>query len=377
MKARRRYGIYIHVPFCSSICSYCHFARTDRHDPALRRRYAAALLREWELRRAACGSLRSARRELATLYLGGGTPSLLEAELTAGILARILGEAGPADDCEVTAEANPESLTAGLARSWRDAGVGRVSLGVQSLDDRVLALLGRRCDGATARRGLRTACAEFPRVSADWILGPGVRAAALLAELDEAADLGVEHFSLYLLEAHAGTALQRDLEAGRLAMPPDAELEALYLAARDHLEGLGFRQYEVANFARPGAESRHNRAYWRGRPYLGLGPGAHGYYGRLRYANPRLDNWLQDLEGGGLPRVRLDRLDRDARRLERLVLGLRTAAGIATADLPERFAVEPGIEEGLWELRGPQLVLTGRGILRIDTIEAYLARCLD
>ena len=177
-------GLYLHVPFCGSICSYCHFARTARHDAGLRRRYVDAVVRELQLRRRACAVLGGARRPLHTVYLGGGTPSQLEPDLMARLLAGTVGALPAARGVEVTAEANPESLTAPLARAWRDAGIGRVSLGVQSLDPGVLRLLGRRCDPATARAALDLAGRVFARVSADWIIGPGLERASLLAELD-------------------------------------------------------------------------------------------------------------------------------------------------------------------------------------------------
>ncbi len=366
-------GLYIHVPFCASICSYCHFARTDHHDPLLRQQYVEAVARELELRRRACRSLDRPRRALATCYLGGGTPSVLEADLMERLLAGTLGTLPQAEDIEVTAEANPESLTAELAHSWRTAGINRISLGIQSLDDDVLRLLGRACDAATARRALALACRVFPRVAADWILGPGLDQRRLLDELTEAVDLGVEHFSLYLLELHPGTGMRQAVAQGRVAMPTESRQETLYLAAREHLETLGVYQYEVANFARTGAESRHNRNYWRHRPYLGLGPGAHGYYGNMRYANMEdARQWLRAIREGRLPTATLDPLDRRARRLERVMLALRTSEGVPLEWLPQGFDPLPGRNQGLWTLAAGRLALTGRGFLRLDTIEEFL-----
>jgi len=369
-------GLYVHVPFCGSICSYCHFPRTADHDAAARARYVAGVRREFSLRRERCAVLRDGRRRLETAYLGGGTPSLLEPSLMADLLAGTVGRLPCAEDLELTAEANPESLDETVATAWRDLGIGRVSLGIQSLEPRVLALLGRAADPATARAALARACRTFARVSADWIVGPGLTRDRLLAELSEAADLGVEHFSVYILELHAGTPLAARVAAGKVALPADAETEALYLAVVDHLGGLGFRQYEVSNFARPGAESRHNRAYWRGRPWLGLGPGAHGYWGRRRYANfPRPEDWHAALDAGRIPEAEVDPLDRAARRLERLILGLRTRRGVPLALIPAgALDLERGRAEGLWELDGRRLALTPRGFLRIDTIEERLAQ---
>lgn len=366
-------GLYIHVPFCGSICSYCHFARTADHDGEVRRRYVDAVLAEFDLRRDKCGILSGGSRSLETCYLGGGTPSELAPDLMERLLEGTVGRLDRADDFELTAEANPESLTEDLATVWRSLGIERVSLGVQSLDRKVLDLLGRACDPATAREGLERACRFFPRVSADWILGPGLDRAALLAELTEAAELGVEHFSVYILELHPGTMLATLAAQGKWKPAPDGETEHLYLAVIEHLADLGVAQYEVANFARPGAESRHNRNYWQGRPWLGLGPGAHGYWGRRRYANfDDLGAWSKAISSGRLPEASVDPLDRDARRLERLVLNLRTGRGVPTDWLPPGWDIEQGVREGLWEVRDDRMILTSLGFLRIDTIEEHL-----
>jgi len=368
-------GLYIHVPFCGSICSYCHFARTADHGPETRIRYVDGVLAEFALRRQGCEILSAGRRHLETCYLGGGTPSELEPDLMARLLSGTVDRLPRAADFELTAEANPESLTEELARIWRELGITRISLGVQSLDTKVLELLGRACDPATARKGLALACRIFPRVSADWIIGPGLRKEALLDELTEAVNLGVEHFSVYILELHSGTRLAGLAEQGAWRPASDSQTERFYLAVIDHLAGLGIPQYEVANFARPGAESRHNRNYWLGRPWLGLGPGAHGFWGRRRYANfDDLGDWLDEVENGRLPEIAVDPLDLSARRLERLILALRTRRGVPLEWLPGRgWDVEPGLREGLWEIKNGRLVLTGRGFLRIDTIEERLA----
>ncbi len=368
-------GIYIHVPFCGSICSYCHFARTAEHGASLRARYVDAVLAEMELRRQSCAVIADRRRPLHTCYLGGGTPSELEPEQMQRMLAGVLDGLPLADDFELTAEANPESLSASVANAWREAGIDRISLGVQSLQPDVLQLLGRQCDPATARAGLDLACRSFERVSADWIIGPGLRRATLLDELSEAADRGVEHFSVYILEVHPGTSLERRVQRGQVRLLPDRQTEELYLAVVEHLASLGIAQYEVANFARPGAESRHNRNYWPHRPWLGLGPGAHGYWGRRRYGNhDDLQQWLAAVESGGLPESAVDPLNRPAIRLERLILALRTKKGVPVERLPAgALDIARGQEEGLWTVSADRLILTSLGFLRIDTIEERLA----
>ncbi|MBD3220576.1 radical SAM protein, partial [bacterium] len=362
----------------SALCSYCHFARTDRHDADLRRRWAQAVIREFDLRRRACPALADLGAELATVYVGGGTPSVLEPALFQRVMSRVIDRLPRDDAAEITVEANPESFDDPVADAWRDAGVGRVSLGVQSLDQGVLALLGRRCDPATARRALALACRRFDRVSADWILGPGLTLATVCAELDEAIGTGVEHVSLYILELHEGTPLARAVVAGELVLPADEEVERLYLGCVEHLDRRGLRQYEVSNFARPGAESRHNQAYWLGRPYLGLGPSASGFWGRRRYTNERhLARYLERVERDELPEAEVDRLDRGARRLEAVILPLRTVAGVPLERLPDHaLDLAAGRDRGWWTTSDGLLRLTARGFLRIDAIEAQVARAL-
>lgn len=369
-------GIYIHVPFCGSICSYCHFARTAEHGAELRARYVAGVEREMALRRQACGALAEPRRPLETCYLGGGTPSELEPDLMRRLLESVLSGFERSADFELTAEANPESLTGEVATAWREMGIERVSLGVQSLDPAVLKLLGRQCDPATARAALDLAGRTFKRVSADWIIGPGLQKQALLNELSEAADRGVEHFSVYILELHPGTKLEHLVDRQKVKLLPDDQTEDLYLAVVEHLAQLGVRQYEVANFARPGAESRHNRNYWRHRSWLGLGPGAHGFWGKRRYGNhDDLQLWLNEVEAGRLPEDLVDHLDGPALRLERLILALRTKNGVSLLKLPPGgLDIPRGQSEGLWTVENGHLVLTSRGFLRIDTIEERLAR---
>lgn len=375
---RRGGGLYLHLPFCRSVCPYCHFTRTAAHDAGLRGRVAAAMAGEFALRAARCALLREGRVQLRTLYVGGGTPSVLEPRLLGTLLAATAGRLPAAADLEATAEANPESFTAAVADAWRAQGLNRVSLGLQSLDDAVLRRLGRAGNAADNRRALALAARRFPRVAADWIVGPGVRPRSLVAELREAVAAGVGHVSLYILEVHAGTPLAADVAAGRARPPGGRALEACYLEAVAALEALGLKQYEVANFARPGQESRHNRAYWRGVPWLGLGPGAHGFWGRRRYANHAdLLAYCGAVEEGRLPEDAVDPLAPAQRRLERAVLALRTAAGLPLSLVPAgALPLARGEADGLWRLEDGALRLTPRGFLRLDGLESLLARAL-
>jgi len=368
-------GVYVHVPFCTSICRYCHFARTDRHGPAARRAYVDGVLAELDLRLAACPSLATGRRGVRTLYVGGGTPSVLEPPEFARLLGGLRARLDFSRVREATVEANPESFGEEAAAAWRDAGVDRVSLGVQSLDPDVLAWLGRAADPARNRAALRLAAARFPRVSADWILAPGCRPETLADEFREARDLGVEHVSFYILEWHPHTGLARDRARGLVRPDSDASIERLYLAGRETLEALGYRAYEVSNFARPGAESLHNSAYWERRPYLGLGPGAHAQWGRTRAANHgAVERWTADVDAGRLPEAERELLDADRARLERVILALRTAGGCDLAPVrADAAALRAGEAEGLWTVADGRLRLTPRGLLRIDDVEAWLA----
>ena len=363
-------GLYIHVPFCGSICSYCHFSRTADHQRVIRSRYVDAVIREFDLRWQTCNALRG-QRHLETTYVGGGTPSELEPELMEKMLAGTVGRLKLADNFELTCEANPESFNEEKARRWQAAGVGRISLGVQSLDENVLKLLGRACKPAVARKALQLACDTFERVSADWIIGPGLDRDALLGEVGEALKFGVEHFSLYILELHQGTKLEEKVCAGKVRLSEDEHIEALYLSVVDFLADHGIKQYEVSNFARPGAESRHNGNYWLRKPWMGLGSSAHGCYGPRRYGNiSDMDHYMDRVEAGHIPEGMVDPLDLSARLLERIILGLRTSRGVQLSWLDEKsLDLKAGLNGGLWLIEDRYLKLTARGYLLIDSIE--------
>ncbi len=363
-------GLYIHVPFCGSLCSYCNFSRTADHQLVVRSRYVDAVIREFELRQKSCAILNS-ERLLNTAYIGGGTPSELEPELMEKLLFGTVGQLKLATNFELTCEANPESFSEEKAHRWLAAGVGRISLGVQSLDEKVLQILGRRCKPQTARNALKLACDTFERVSADWIIGPGLNKKSLFAELEEALTLGVEHFSLYILELHRGTQLEANIRSGKVLLPPDEHTENLYLSVVDFLAERGIYQYEVSNFSRPGAESLHNRNYWLRKPWLALGAAAHGCYGPRRYANESdLMKYLELVESNQLPEAMTDPLNLSARLLERLILGLRTSRGVPVDWLEKNcLDISAGQKAGLWHREDGFIKLTSRGFLVIDSIE--------
>jgi len=373
-------GVYVHVPFCERVCPYCDFAVVAAGrgplGAAQEQRYLAALLRELQGRRGAC-----AGRSLATIYLGGGTPSLLRPETLARIIAA-LRAAFPGAPGEITLELNPGTLECGRLPGFRAAGVSRLSIGVQSFDAAVLRRLGRAHPAADCHRTLRAArAAGFRHLSLDLIFGaPGQTLADVLRDAEAALAHGPEHISTYALTVEPGTPLARAVAEGRVLLPGDDACAEMMFALARRLEAAGLRRYELSSFARPGCESRHNRRYWRRQPVLGLGPGAHSSeppgpgapYG-ARSANERsLSAWLARMEsaparagaagnesaaaaragasaasaagraaGGALcPPVR-EVPDGPTARGEAVFLALRQREGLAAADFAAEFGAPP------------------------------------
>lgn len=347
--------LYVHLPFCASRCGYCAFVvevgREDAGDA-----YLDAVLAELDRERAVLGAL-------DTVYLGGGTPTLMGAER----LSRLLGAIAPmlAPGAEVTVEANPETMDDALAAALAGAGVTRVSLGAQSSRPHLLEVLDRRArpgDAVRAARAVRAA--GIPRLSMDLMLAvPGQSPDDLAADLEWVVAQGPDHVSWYELEFKEGSAIARGPHA-----PPDDDLAAdLYEQAVEGLEAAGYRWYELANFARPGAECRHSLAYWHARDYLGLGVGAVSTMGGQRRRNaPGLDRYIAALaDGGEPPRTRED-VDSDTRRRERWMLGTRLdePLDIAWAGEPDNpAALDALAARGLLERREGTVILTRRGRL--------------
>ncbi|MCM2268655.1 MAG: radical SAM family heme chaperone HemW [Thermoanaerobaculia bacterium] len=319
----RALGLYLHVPFCRTRCRYCDFYRVGENRPRMDR-FLEALAVEIDGWREHHG------RRVATVFLGGGTPSLLAAAEVAAVLDRLAGRFAFTADVEITAEANPSDLAAASLRALRAAGVNRLSLGVQSFVDRELTLLGRRHDAARAARGLGEArAAGFDNLSLDLMVGiPGQTDGSFAASLERAVELAPDHVSLYLLEVHAGSEIDfLRRERPRLFAGEEA-LRRRYLRLRERLAAAGYRQYEISNFARPGRECKHNLGYWRCEEWLGLGPAAHSHVGGRRFRHlPDLDAWIADpLAVEELP------IEPAA---ERVFLGLRLAEGIEDAWLAD------------------------------------------
>ena len=367
--------VYVHAPFCARRCFYCDFAVQVRReaDPGP---WAEAIHRERRLldeegRAVLAGSLE-------TLYVGGGTPSLLGDEAMVR-LADALGRRHlTAPSLEWTAEANPESVTSDLAQAWRRSGVTRMSLGVQSFQETVLRWMGRLHGAEGARRAVAVArAAGITDLSLDLIFGlPEGLPRDWRADLETAIALDVPHVSLYGLTAETGTPLGRGVTEGRIAMAGETRYEEEYLEAAERLGSAGYHHYEVSNFAREGAESRHNRAYWDDRPYLGLGNSSHSYLPPLRRWNLReWPAYLTEVESDRIPVGGEDRPDAAARRLEWIWLGLRTDRGLPLDRLPGA-----GVERRLrdWIRRGlamedeARIRLTPGGWLVLDTLAVEL-----
>jgi putative oxygen-independent coproporphyrinogen III oxidase len=323
------FGVYVHWPFCAAKCPYCDFNSHVRHDPPDQGRFARAFACE-----IAAIAARSPGRTVNSIFLGGGTPSLMAPATVGAILDAIAAHWAVAPDVEVTLEANPSSVEAGRFRGYRAAGVNRVSLGVQALNDGDLRFLGRLHDVAGALRAIEVARDTFPRLSFDLIYArPGQTPAQWASELRSAIERAADHLSLYQLTIEPDTPFHALQRAGKLAVP-DADVGAqLYQVTQDVCDAAGLPAYEISNHARPDAECRHNLVYWRYGEYAGIGPGAHGRLiaadGRHATSNERLpEAWLEKVESSGAGIVVDDLLTSEAQGDEMLLMGLRLAEGI-------------------------------------------------
>jgi putative oxygen-independent coproporphyrinogen III oxidase len=378
----KKFGVYIHWPFCLSKCPYCDFNSHVRREPIDEPRFLRAFHNEIT----ATGE-RTRGRTVSTIFFGGGTPSLMQPSTIAGILNSIARQWRVADDVEITLEANPTSVEAERFRGYRSAGVNRVSLGVQSLDDRALAELGRMHTAREALDAVAVARTVFERYSFDLIYArPGQTPAAWASELRRALAEAGEHLSLYQLTIEPDTPFYALHAAGKLKTPQDDVARALYDTTQEICAARDLPAYEISNHARPGGECRHNLIYWRGHEYAGIGPGAHA---RLdidgeRHAivtEKRPELWLARVETDGDGIVGDDVLTREEMCDEFLLMGLRLAEGISLdryAELagrpldPERIAALH--EHGLVETTpAGRLRVTLPGFPVLDAVVADLA----
>jgi oxygen-independent coproporphyrinogen-3 oxidase len=335
----KAFGVYVHWPFCLSKCPYCDFNSHVRHAAIDEVRFARAFAREIETTAA-----RTPGREVTSIFLGGGTPSLMQPATVGAVLDAIGRNWQVASDVEVTLEANPTSVEATRFAGYRAAGVNRVSLGVQALDDVSLKMLGRLHSAREALDAVAIARRSFDRYSFDLIYArPGQTPEMWANELHHAIDEAAEHLSLYQLTIEEGTPFFGLYQAGKLKTPDEALARALYDVTQETCEKRGLPAYEISNHARRGAECRHNLVYWRGEEYAGIGPGAHGrldIHG-VRHATAteqRPEAWLMRVEANGQGIVTDDRLNSEERADEFLLMGLRLAEGID----PGRYAALAG-----------------------------------
>ena len=361
--------LYLHIPFCARRCSYCDFAiAVRRRVPS--REYADAVIREWDAWQDHPAWGLSA--EIETIYLGGGTPSLLDPVELERILHAIRDRRPVAPDAEITLEANPDDVTAEPARRWRSLGFNRVSIGVQSFDPAVLSWMHRAHTAADVPRAVAALRdAGFANLSLDLIFAlPPQLGRDWSRDLDLALGLGLEHLSLYGLTVEERTPLARWLARGEASRPDDEVYAAEFLAADAALRAHGFEHYEVSNAAKPGFRSRHNSAYWRRRPFIGLGPSAHSGFGNQRRWNLReYTAYEAAVRGGASPVAGLETLDSEAIALEDLYLGLRVREGVAEQTIPPAV-VTSWLAEGWAQREGGRIQLTPEGWLRLDALVA-------
>jgi oxygen-independent coproporphyrinogen-3 oxidase len=377
------FGIYVHWPFCRAKCPYCDFnshVRDTVDQPRWRRALEAEL---------AHFAARVPRRRVSSIFFGGGTPSLMPPETTAAVIAAVGRHFPVAEDVEITLEANPTSVEAGRFAAFRHAGVNRVSLGVQALDDAALRFLGRQHSAAEALAGVSLARRHFARVSFDLIYArPEQTPAAWRDELSRALDHGLDHLSLYQLTIERNTGFHGAVERGAFT-PLDADSAAtLYELTQETCDRAGLRAYEISNHARPGAASRHNLTYWRYGDYIGVGPGAHGrvMLNGAKHATQQVrkpEVWLEQVEGRGHGTEIEEMVPIEVQFEELLMMGLRLAEGVplrrmseiggrAMADIIEGRQLRRLIEGGFLLLDNTHLKASPRGRQVLNSVLAEL-----
>ena len=368
-------GVYVHIPFCASRCSYCDFFSTlqlaDMGGPYVEALIAEARLREGELH----------GESIKTLYMGGGTPSQLPLPLLSRLVDGLRGALDLSGVEEFTVEANPDDVTPDWCRAVAALGVNRVSMGVQSFEDSILRLIGRR---HTSRQAMDVVAhlreAGINNISIDLIFGlPGQTVSSWTASVEQAIALTPQHISAYGLTYEEGTRLWRQRKLGEVVEVPEEQCLEMYRILVDDLQAAGYEHYEISNFALPGYHSRHNSSYWNDTPYLGLGAAAHSYDGKVRKWNPHnLHQYIDKVMAGELP-CEFEELSRSERYDERVMLGLRTARGVDVERLRDDFGDEAWryftreaarhLEAGnLRQAEDGRYVLTRDGIMLSDSI---------
>lgn len=360
--------LYIHVPFCARRCVYCDFSIAVRSTVPVAD-FVGALEREWALRHSGTES------ELKTVYLGGGTPSKLGGEGIARLLDSVRRAAAVEPTAEITLEANPEDVNVDVVRTWKNAGVNRISLGVQTFSDLALRWMHRTHDADQARKAVQVLLdVGIANISIDLIFAlPAQVQRSWEDDVADGVSLGVAHLSIYGLTVEPRTPLGRWVARARTTEAPEEHFERDFIEADRLLRGAGFVHYEVSNYGKPDAHSRHNWAYWRRRPYIGLGPSAHEFDGTSRRWNDAAyERWLSRVNEGDDPRAGSEHLDATERTEEEIYLGLRTTCGLHLSE-QEREKARPWIDAGWGTLDGGgTLRLTPSGWLRLDSIATAL-----
>lgn len=370
--------IYIHIPFCLKKCIYCDF-NSVANEENLIGPYVSALCKDMEMRR-------DQVEELDAVYIGGGTPSILKAEDIIRIMDKLRGSYSINSAAEITLEANPGTLNDSNLRALLDAGINRISIGVQSLDRKELALLGRMHDAKEALEAFYAARKEgFRNISIDLIYGiPGQDLESWERTLATVIALRPEHISTYELTPENGTVLYEKIAAGHLNLPDEDTVVEMYYGAIDMLKANGYEHYEISNFALPGRQCRHNLNYWNRGEYLGIGAGAHSFLAGRRAANVAdLRRYIHDMELGILPIVEETFISGRDETEETLFLGLRKIEGfdieLIAAGITEKFkeALDELSHQGLLEISGDRIRLTRKGLIVCNSVIVRLMICIE
>ncbi len=368
-------GLYVHFPFCSKICPYCDFY-VLRESEARRAAFLPYYEKELKLLSEKRPELFS--QKLETIYFGGGTPSLLEAEQLTAFLKLIKRHFEVCSDAEISLEANPNDLLGDKPKSFHRLGINRLSIGVQSLNDDELKILGREHSAEQAEEAARNVRESgFENFNIDLIFGiPGQTSRSWEQALQKAARWQPAHVSTYSLTIEERTSFYKLQQTGKLHLPPDEVCQEMYLRGVEFLEQNGCGQYEISNFARPGFESRHNRNYWQRKSYLGLGPSAHSFYKNQRWANVRsLPVYQRKLDATELPIESEEAIDQNKALEEALLLGLRQKEGTCLENLKEEFRYDLGEEkkELLNRLTTQNLAGKENGRLQLTPLGLYVS----
>jgi putative oxygen-independent coproporphyrinogen III oxidase len=378
------FGVYLHWPFCAAKCPYCDFNSHVRHTKIDQQAYVDAFRKELAHYRERTGP-----RSVGSIFLGGGTPSLMEPQTVGALLDTVASLWTIEDNAEITLEANPSSVEAARFQGYRSSGVNRVSLGVQAMNDIDLKMLGRLHDKEQALQAIRLARETFPRLSFDLIYArrPSQTEEDWALELEQAISHAADHLSLYQLTIEEGTPFYGLHKAGKLKIPDEEHAARLYAVTQEITAAHGLPAYEVSNHAVPGAESRHNLVYWRYGEYVGAGPGAHGRFKEgfartVTMTEKMPERWLEAVGSFGHGVIEEEHLMPDQEGDEMLLMGLRLREGISlerferlTGKALSENAIQPLVSDGMLEITaGNHLRATRDGMMVLDAVVADLAR---